>query len=123
MAEAFAVVGIASSIIQLVDFGSKVVQRLHEYQKALGEIPKTFRVVHRELPVLIDTLQQTKTGAEKGTLRHETKVALLPVIDGCLENIRALKYVIDKYLPSVNDSWRERSKKAVGSFRQDAKVH
>ncbi|KAI9689234.1 MAG: hypothetical protein M1822_000972 [Bathelium mastoideum] len=122
MAEAFAIVGIVSSIVQLVDFGSKVLARLHEYQTTLGEIPKSFRVVKRELPILIDTLEQAKFTAENDTLRQETKVALLPVIEGCLENIKALDDILRKNLPNVDDSWHEKSRKAFKSFRQDGKV-
>ncbi|KAI9655758.1 MAG: hypothetical protein M1821_005193 [Bathelium mastoideum] len=121
MAEAFAIVGIVSSIVQLVDFGSKVLARLHEYQPTLGEIPKSFRVVKRELPILIDTLDQAKFTAENDTLRQETKVALLPVIEGCLENIKALDGILHKNLPNVDDSWHEKSRKAFKSFRQDGK--
>jgi hypothetical protein len=123
MAEALAVVGVVSSIVQLVDFGSKVLQRLHEYQTAVGEIPKSFRAIKRELPILLDTLEQTKSAAKNDTLREETRLALLPVIEGCVNNVKALDDIIDKNLPVTGDSWKEKSRKAVASFRQDAKVN
>jgi hypothetical protein len=82
MAEAIAVVGGISSIIQLVDFGSKVLHRLNDFQSSLGEIPKAFRYIKAELPILLDTLEQTKVAIENGSIREETKHALLPVING-----------------------------------------
>lgn len=123
MAEALAVVSIVSSIVQLVDFGSRLLQRLQEYQTTLGEIPKSFRAIKRELPLLLDTLKQTKSGAENGTLRQDTKLALLPIIEGCVDNVKALEDIINKNLPATGDSWGKKGRKAVASFRQDTKVN
>lgn len=59
MAEALAIVGIVSSIAQIIDFSSKILHRLGEFQFSLGDIPETFRHIKAELPVLQDTLQHT----------------------------------------------------------------
>jgi hypothetical protein len=122
MAEAFAAISIVSSIVQLVDFGSKVLLRLNEFQSGAGEIPKTFQHIKAELPVLLDTLEQTKTAIQTGSVRDETKKALLPAIDGCRTQIESLDIVIGKALPLSGDSWRKKSRKAVSSLRQDGKV-
>jgi hypothetical protein len=122
MAEALAVVGVVASIVQLVDFGSKVLLRLHDFQSTAREIPKAFQHVKAELPVLLDTLTQTKTAIETGSLRDETKNALLPAIDGCRIQIELLDTLIGKVLPLPTDSWRERSRKAISSLRQDGKI-
>jgi len=122
MAEALAVVGVVASIVQLIDFGSKVLLRLNEFQSNAREIPKTFQHVKAELPVLLDTLEQTKTAIETGSIRDETKKALLPAIDGCRTQIESLDILIMKVLPLAGDSWRERSRKMISSLRQDAKV-
>jgi hypothetical protein len=68
MAEALAVVGIVANIIQLVDFGSRVLKRLEEYQSKLGEIPEAFRYIKAELPVLLDALRQTKAAIDAGSM-------------------------------------------------------
>jgi hypothetical protein len=122
MAEALAVVSVVASIVQLVDFGSRVLLRLNEFQSSVGEIPKTFQHIKAELPVLLDTLEQTKTAIQTGSIRDETKKALLPAIDGCRTQIESLDLVIAKVLPLSGDSWTKKSKKAVSSLRQDAKV-
>lgn len=122
MAEALAVVGVVASIVQLVDFGSEVFRRLNDFQSSLGEIPKTFKHVKDELPILLETLNQTKVEIEKGSIREETKKALLPVINGCREQIELLNDVIGRALPLASDSWRKRTGKAISSLRQDAKV-
>jgi len=122
MAEALAVVGVVASIVQLIDFGSKVLLRLNEFQSNAREIPQTFQHIKAELPVLLDTLEQTKTAIETASIRDETKKALLPAIDGCRAQIESLDILIMKVLPLAGDSWRERSRKMISSLRQDAKV-
>jgi hypothetical protein len=123
MAEALVVVGVISNIIQLVDFGAKVLHRLNDFQSSGREIPKAFRHIKAQLPILLDTLEQTKVAVENGSIREEkTKNALLPVINGCREQIELLNDVIGRVLPLASDSWTKKTSKAVSSFRQDAKV-
>lgn len=52
MADPLTVVGIIANIVQLVDFSTKVLARLDDFQSNLGEIPKAFRHIKAELPVL-----------------------------------------------------------------------
>ncbi|KAF2190167.1 TPR-like protein [Zopfia rhizophila CBS 207.26] len=122
MAEAFAVVGIVANIIQLVDFGSRVLARFEEYQSKLGDIPGAFRHIRAELPALLDALQQTKAAIDTGSIKDETKKALLPVVEGCRLQIKLLDDVIVKALPTLDDSWAKRSRKALGSLWHDGKV-
>jgi hypothetical protein len=60
MAEALAAVGIVANITQLVDFGTRVLKRLDQYQSTLEKIPEAFRHIKSELPVLLDALRQMK---------------------------------------------------------------
>lgn len=122
MAEAVAVVSIVANIIQLADFGTRVLRRLDEYQSSLTEIPEAFRHIKAELPVLLDALRQTKAVIDAGSLQDESKRALLPAVEGCNAQIKALDEVIEKSLPTSRDSWARRGRKALGSIRNDAKV-
>jgi hypothetical protein len=122
MAEALAVVGIVANIAQLVDFGSKVLHRLDEYQSKLGDVPESFRHIKLELPVLLDTLQGTKTAITTGLISHESEKPLLPAINGCHEQIASLDNIISKILPASSDSWAKRRQKAIRSLRYDARV-
>lgn len=121
MAEAFVVIGIVASIIQLVDFGSKVLNRLNEFQTDLGEVPRSFRHIKVELPLLLDTLKGTKEAIDAGSLGDETKNALLPVVEGCREQIELLDAMLVKVLPTSN-SRREKGKKALSSLFHDGRV-
>jgi hypothetical protein len=122
MAEALAVVGVVSSIVQLVDFGSKVLLRLNDFQSTARDTPKTFQHIKAELPVLLNTLKQTRSAIENDSLSDETQAALLPAIDGCRVQVDLLNTMIEKVLPLPSDSWGERSRKTISSLRQDGKV-
>ena len=122
MAEALAVVGIIANIIQLVDFGSRVLKRLEEYQSKQGKIPEAFRHIKVELPILLDALRQTKAAIDTGSMEDGTKKALLVAIEECKVQITSLDDIIVKALPESGDSWPRRGRKALGSLRYDAKV-
>ncbi|KAI9860963.1 MAG: hypothetical protein M1813_005642 [Trichoglossum hirsutum] len=122
MTEALVAVGIIANIIQIVDFGSRVLKRLEEYQSKLEEIPEAFRHIKAELPVLLDALQQTKAAIDTESIQDEPKNALLPAVEGCGVQIKALDDVIAEVLPASDDSWVRRQRKAFRSLRHDAKV-
>jgi hypothetical protein len=122
MAEAIAVIGIVASIVQLVDFSSRFLHRLEEFQSSIGEIPRSFRHIKAELPVLQVTLQQTREAIEAGSVRDETKKALVPAIEGCTEQIRVLNPILAKMLPIPTDSRLRRGTKAILSLHQEAKI-
>ncbi|OBT61015.1 hypothetical protein VE03_09611 [Pseudogymnoascus sp. 23342-1-I1] len=122
MAEALAIVGVVASIVQLLDFGTAVLYRLKEYQSSLGEVPKSFRQISKELPLLLHTIQQIQDAIDAGSVGIETKKALLPVIKGCLEQLELLQSILVKTLPKAGDSSLEKGKKAISSLGQDGKV-
>ena len=105
-----------------MDFGSKVLHRLNDFQSSLGEIPKTFKHLKDELPILLETLDQTKVAVEKGSIKDETKKALLLVVNGCQTQITILDHLISRSLPQEEDSWGRKTGKAILSLYQDAKV-
>jgi hypothetical protein len=122
MAEAFAVLGIVSSIVQLVDFSSKILSRLNDFQSGVAEIPKTFQQIKIELPLLRDTLQQTNEAIGAGHINDETAKSLSPIIQGCREQVELLDATLAKTLPSPNDTPGKKRIKAILSIPQDAKV-
>lgn len=83
MAEAIAAISIVSNIIQFISFGSKVLGRLNDFESSLNDVPKVFKDIKIELPLLLDTLQKSKEQAELGAITTEIQKALLPVVDGC----------------------------------------
>ena len=88
MAEALAVIGIVSSIVQLVQFADTVIRRVNEFRTSAKEIPATFRDISITLPLLVNDLKRTKTAAESGKLADDEKVTILAVIEGCSEQVK-----------------------------------
>ncbi|KFY18095.1 hypothetical protein V492_00149 [Pseudogymnoascus sp. VKM F-4246] len=122
MADPLTVVGIIANIIQLVDFSTKVLARLDDFQSNLGEIPKAFRHIKVELPVLQETLRQTADKINKGAIKDSTKAALLPAVEGCKIQIEALDDLLAETLPVAGDSRFKKTTKALWSITQDSKV-
>jgi hypothetical protein len=109
MAEALAIVGLISSIVQFVDFGSKVVERLNEFSSNIHELPKDFQAVNVQLPLLIDTLNRTQRQATAGHISSATADALTPLIDACSTEIKVLQIILEKTLPpQKSTSWKRR---------------
>ena len=119
MAEALAAVGVAASIISVVDFGAKVLTRLDEYQSKVGDVPETFRHIKTELPVLLDALRKTKDAIGSNQADDD---ALRSAIEECGKQIESLSEVVNKVLPASGDSWARKSGKALVSLRYDGKV-
>ena len=122
MAEALAIVGLVSSIVQFVDFSSKIVDRLNEFQSSLDVVPKCFRDLKTELPLLSETLRRTKTQAEDNCFSKFTQEAILGVVKGCQSQVELLDDLLEKTLPKTGDSSWRRGKKALLSVTQEKKV-
>jgi hypothetical protein len=123
MAEALAAVGAVASIVQLIDFGARVLSRLNDFQSTTRKIPEAYRQVKSELPLLIHTLNNTKTAIDAGAIPDETTKALGPVLEDCLNQIKSFDSLIEKVLPLPSDSWSEKSRKAFSSLRLDSKIN
>jgi hypothetical protein len=122
MAEALAVVGIVANIVQLVDFSSKVLSRLNEFQSSVDEVPSSFRNVKVELPLLLDTLKHINKDISAGLIADEIQKSFLPVIEACQTQIESLDVVLVKTLPAPGDSRTQRTRKAISSLSQEAKI-
>jgi hypothetical protein len=122
MAEALAAVSVVASIVQLFDFSTRVVSRLNEFYSVAKEVPKSFRHVKTELPLLATTLAQLKDTLDTTSAADATTRALVPVIAGCAEQVEKLDAILKSILPENTDSLRMKGKKAIVSLNADRKV-
>jgi hypothetical protein len=104
MTEALVIVGLASTIVQFVDFSTKIIQRLDEFQSRVGEVPQTFRDLKIQLPLLRDTLKRAKAETEAGLIDADTQRAVLDVVEGCQLQVKRLDNILIKTLPTPADS-------------------
>ncbi|KAK4168165.1 short-chain dehydrogenase [Cladorrhinum sp. PSN259] len=114
--------GLAAAILQFVEIGSKIVQRLSEFSADVNQVPKSFRQVRTELPLIVDGLRRINEQVKSGALEPTTEAALVPVITECLHAALQLNDLLDKTLPSADASTWERRKKALSSLAKDKKV-
>ncbi len=121
MAEGLPVIGLIANIVQLVDFSLKIIRRINEFKSSTAEIPRSFCHIKTELPLLQETLQQTKKAVDAGSLEYQEVLA--PAIENCLAQIKQLNDIVEKTLPASDDSkWRKGKKALISVLQQDAKV-
>ncbi|OCL08355.1 hypothetical protein AOQ84DRAFT_406994 [Glonium stellatum] len=115
-------IGLASAIVQFVDFGSKIVIRLQEFSANVGEIPEVFRDITIQLPLLLSALTDIASQAKSGKVEQTRQNELRKVIVRCQVHIKDLNRIIKEVLPAKDDSLFVRSKKAILSVRREDKV-
>ena len=121
-AEAIAVLGIIASTPSIIDFTSKILERIKEAGENVHNIPKAFRDVQITLPLLSHALKQTKQRINSGDLDEEACAALKPVLQDCKSGISELNDIFGKCLPKDGSSRLYRVWKAVISLGKDKKV-
>ena len=104
MAEAVAVISLLSSILQLVDFGTKLIHRLDEFTSAIEDVPVSFRSIKSQLPLAIITLQRVEVQARSGRISNVDAQALRPVIDNSLDETQKLTTFLENALLFKNGS-------------------
>ena len=119
MAEAVAAIALVSSIVQLIDFGTKLIGRLNEFGSDLQGIPKSFAAIKSRLPLLLDSLRRTKAQSQSQGVSDITAEALIAVINECLSQIERLDNLLTKVLPAKGSSDWSRRWKALRSLAHD----
>jgi len=123
MAEALAVIGIIANFAAVVDVGTKILSRLHEYMDASTRIPKAFQGIAVDLPLVLDTVSRTSDQAKAGAVSETTLRKLEPIVDRCQKMIEELGDLLIKLVPKEKDSVWRRGKKMVLSLTQEKDVN
>lgn len=79
MAEGLAVIGLISSIVQLVDFGSQVAGCLKEFSSDSHDLSETLQSIRIRLPLILDAVKRTHEQAQNKLVGEETARVLKPV--------------------------------------------
>jgi len=122
MAEAVAVIGLASSIVQFVDFSSKVIKRLQEFQSSLKEKHNIFADLIIILPLMRDTLDRLCHPSVPNYQREETEEVLLPVIRACVAQVEFLEGILEKTIPDASETSSSKRWKALCSLAREEAV-
>jgi len=122
MIDPLAAAGLVSAIFQFVAIANRLVGRLNDFRQSTNRVPKMFRKISDELPLLIDTLRRTQNQADAGHIGGETAKALKTLVEGCLAQLEQLEHIIAKALPCEKDSPWSRRFKALASLAHDKTV-
>ena len=120
MAEALAVVGLVSAIVQFIDFSSKIVNRLDEFQAEVADGPKVYQDVQNRLPLMLDLVNKIQVRVAAGQIDRPSQVTMLPIIESCISQVSLLGNLLSKALPEAKDSSWARGKKAFRSVIRES---
>jgi hypothetical protein len=120
--EALAAVGFASSIVQFVDFGTRLCTRIREYSSVTNDIPKKLLDLGERLSYVLETI---KSLAEGGLtkLEHEEKT-----LQACLKQAKEIDALLDSFKPPTtagvcpNTLSLDKARAAFKSLRGESKI-
>ncbi|TVY30865.1 Ankyrin-1 [Lachnellula hyalina] len=116
-------IGIASAVVQFVQFGFLVVKRLDELNKAHpGEVPRSLQAISTQLPLLLDALKRIKTDSEVKTLDVDTKCILRGVVSGCHGQVAEIETMINELSRSPGENFKTKIKKVFNGLKYDEKI-
>jgi hypothetical protein len=116
-AEVIAVLGLASSVIQVVDCGKRVLDRISEFRRNMA-----FQDIALQIPLLINDVKTLDSPHYRQLLDTATEQALIRVLEGCLRQLNALDSLIQGMKPEKTASMLFRTWKGVRSFGKDTKL-
>ena len=116
-AEFIAVLGITSSVVQIVDACAKILDRIQAFRQSLA-----FQDLVVQIPLLINVIEGLDTPKYRELLDEPTKQALARVLEGCLRQLRRLEKLIQFMTPLEAASKFEKTWKGIRSFGKDTKL-
>ncbi|KAL9624395.1 MAG: hypothetical protein Q9160_001357 [Pyrenula sp. 1 TL-2023] len=122
MAEAFAVVGFASALLHLVDFGTKVIRRLREVEDYTVEGAAYFKSVRTRFPLILDLVKKIMLQMEAGIISDKSQEVMHPIVNSCIAQAQNLDKMISRSLPLSTDNFWIRGKKVVHGVWSESEI-
>lgn len=122
MTEAVAIFGLVAAIIEISSFAKRLVDRCKEFHSNSKDVPKGFRAISVQLPLVVSSLEQIRGQAESGALGNDSLMSLRPVIEACHEEVKDLEVILKKILPAPDASSWDRNTLALKSLRFEVEV-
>lgn len=117
MAELAVVIGLTASIVQLLDTGKKVADRIREFQNNVA-----FAHLNTKLSVLSLTLNGITEALEQQPFDTKKQEALLNAVSDCQTMLTRLNALIARMSPAEKDSKLLRAFKGLRSFGKDQRL-
>ena len=122
MAEALAMVGLASALVQFIEFGGKVLRQLRRLEADISGMPAVFQNVRSRLPLMVDLVKKIMLRMDAGLVDENSQEMILPVVRNCAMQAEQLDELISRALPQKNESTWSRGKKAVIGVLAEAEI-
>ena len=121
MAE-IAAFGLAAAIIQFLDFSSKVVKCLYEFESNLKETSNTFSDLIILLPLLRNILHRLCSPTAPSYLNEQTEEVLVPAVKRGAAQLESLEELLSKAIPNEGETSFNKRWKALCSLSREKKV-
>lgn len=116
-------IGLASAIVQFVEFGLRITDRLQEFNsRNPGEVPKSLQAISTQLPLLLNALGRIKSDSEVKKFDFDTKCILRGMVSGCQQQIVEIEKMINEISKAPGDTFKVKIKKVFASLKYDEKV-
>lgn len=122
MAEAVAIIGLVSAIVQFVDFGTRVVNRLHEFQSEVADGPKVYQDIQNRLPLMLELVNKIQVRLVAGQIDRPSQATMLPVVESCILQMKLLSDLLFNVFPQASESSWKRGKRAFYSVTRESEI-
>lgn len=116
-------IGLASAIVQFVQFGFQIADRLQDLtSNHPGQIPKALHVISMHLPLLANSLSKIKSDSRIGAFDFDTKCILKGIVSGCLTQVQEVEAMLEEIACTPGDSLKTKLKKVMTSMKYEEKM-
>ncbi|KAH8816611.1 ankyrin repeat-containing domain protein [Xylogone sp. PMI_703] len=116
-------IGLASAVVQFVEFGLRVASRLEEFNsKNPGEVPRSLQIISTQLPLLLNALSRIASDSQIKNLDFDTKCIIRGMVTGCRAQVAEVETMINEIARAPGDSFKVKIKKVFASLKYDEKI-
>ncbi|KAK1047098.1 hypothetical protein LTR74_017830 [Friedmanniomyces endolithicus] len=122
MADPITIVGAIASVVQLIDFSTRVLIRLNEYQSNHKELPSAFAHIASQLPILREILEKSKDGMYHQSISPDEVQTIKPCLRGCQQQVEKLDGILSAILPDAREGRVKRMTKGFRSLWEESDI-
>jgi ankyrin repeat protein len=116
-------IGLASAVVQFIQFGLQVAERLEEFSsRNPGDIPRSLQAICTHLPLLANSLNKIKSDFQIKNLDFDTRCILKGIVSGCMAQVKEVESMINEISRMPGDSLKIKFKKVFTSLKYDEKI-
>ncbi|KAM3448026.1 hypothetical protein MY3296_008167 [Beauveria thailandica] len=116
-------ISLASSIVQFVQFGLQIADRLQDLTaKHPGQVPRALQGISMHLPLLTNSLSKMTSDSRVGAFDFDTRCILKGIVSGCLGQVREVEAMLQEIACAPGDSLKTKLKKVVTSVKYQEKL-